>query len=88
MINKTIKGINNYSFEGTETGEGWTIEVIDKENLLNDAITDELKQFSETIYFNDTNGRYWIFDFSINNVWFESREIDCNNMHIILNAYN
>jgi hypothetical protein len=83
-----IKGNNNYSFEGTDTGKFWEFEIIDKDNLLTNKITEQLKNFSESIYFNDLTAKHWIFDFKIENVWFEATSVNCNNMRMILNAYN
>lgn len=80
-------GVNNYTLEGSEAGI-WTFKVIDNHNLLNDNIINQLEQFKEHIYFNDISGKYWIFDFKIENVWFEALNIDCNNMTMTLNAYN
>lgn len=79
---------NPYSFEGTETSKSWKLKIIDDNNLLTNEITEQLKNFSEPIYFNDLTGKYWIFDFKINNVWFESKRINCNKMTMVLNAYN
>ena len=83
----TVKGTNNYQLEGTAAGT-WTFKVIDNHNLLNDNIINKLKQFKEPIYFNDISGKHWIFDFKIENVWFEALNIDCNNITMTLNAYN
>jgi hypothetical protein len=79
---------NNYSFEGLETGRAWELEIIDNNNLLTDSITEQLKDFNKTIYFNNNTGKHWIFDFPLDGVCFESVKIDCNNMKIVLNAYN
>lgn len=86
-MNKVIEGNNNYSLEGSETGN-WKFEIRDKNNLLTEEITEQLKDFSEPIYFNDLSAKHWIFDFNINNVWFEATHIDCCKMYMILNAYN
>lgn len=86
--NIIIKGNNNYSFEGSETGKSWDIEIKDKDNLLTNNIIEQLKQFDKPIYFNNTNSKYWIFDFKIEDVYFESVNIDCCNMKMILNAYH
>ena len=83
----TVQGINNYTIDGTEAGT-WTFKVIDNHNLLNDNIINKLEQFKEPIYFNDISAKHWIFDFKIENVWFEALNIDCCNMTMTLNAYN
>ncbi|MDD2627798.1 MAG: hypothetical protein PHD20_02810 [Clostridia bacterium] len=82
-----IKGNNNYSLEGSDTGKPWEFEIIDKDNLLTNEITEQLKDFSEPIYFNDLSGKHWIFDFKIENVWFEATSVNCCNMYMVLNAY-
>jgi hypothetical protein len=56
--------------------------------LVTESIIEQLKGFKDSIYFNDLSGKHWIFDFKIDNVWFEAREIDCCNMEMVLNAYN
>jgi len=87
ITNAIIKDNNNYSLKGSEAGV-WAIEIIDNNDFLTNEIIKQLKQFRKPIYFNETNGKHWIFDFKIDNVWFESVQIDCNNMKILLNAYN
>lgn len=67
---------------------GWTLEIKDKENLINEDITQELKKIDMVIYFNDTSGEHWIFDFKIKNIWLESLKIDRIEKHIILKAWN
>jgi len=83
----TVKGTNNYQLEGTTAGT-WMFKVIDNNNLLNDAIINQLKQFNKPIYFSDITTKHWIFDFQIEGVWFEALNIDCCKMEIVLNAYN
>lgn len=70
------------------TKNGWTLEVIDNDNLLNHNITEQLKKINEPIYFSEITFKYWMFDFKINDVWFEALNIDCCNMTMTLNAYN
>ena len=40
---------------------------IDNNNLLNDAIINQLKQFNKPIYFSDITTKHWIFDFQSEN---------------------
>lgn len=70
------------------TKNGWTLEVIDNNNLLNHNIIEQLKKINEAIYFSEITFKYWMFDFKINDVWFEALKIDVNNRKIVLNAYN
>lgn len=82
-----INCINLYALEGSEAQYPWVLEVIDNNHLMTEEIAQQLKQFDQTIYFNDLTCKHWIFDFKVGNVWFESMWIDCNNMRMVLNAY-
>lgn len=85
-----ITARNTYEFEGTLTNKAWTLEIIDKQNLMTDSIVENLKNFSKPIFWNDGDFKhhiFYIFDFKIDNVWFESLEVDCCNMKIVLNAF-
>lgn len=70
------------------TENGWTIEVIDNNNLLNDNIIEQLKYLNKPVYFSEITYKYWMFNFNIGSVWFEALEIDIDNKKIVLNAYN
>ena len=88
MSNNTlIKGINQYSLEGTPSNKTWTFEVQDSENLLNSSIIEKIKEFNNPVYFNDISCNYWIFDFFVDDVWFEALEVNPVKMYILLNAY-
>lgn len=85
-VRKIITGKNQYILEHSPAGT-WIFEIRDNKNLVDDNIADQLSNFGESIYFNDLSGKHWIFDFKINNVWFEALEVDCVNMKMLLNAY-
>lgn len=65
----------------------YTFIVEDKENLLNDEIIEKLKAKDFTIYHNDLDCYYWIFDFKVNGVWFEATSINLVEHKIHLNAF-
>jgi len=52
--------------------------------IFNKKIINELKNYNFTIYWNDLECYYWIFDFKINNIWFSSYKIDMDNKIIYL----
>lgn len=52
--------------------------------IFNKKIINELKNYNFTIYWNDLQCYYWIFDFKINNIWFSSYKIDMDNKIIYL----
>jgi len=52
--------------------------------IFNRKIINELKNYQFTIYWNDLESNYWIFDFKINNIWFSSYKIDMDNKIIYL----
>ena len=55
--------------------------------ILNRKIIKELKNYNFTIYWNDLQCNYWIFDFKINNIWFSSYKIDMDNKIISLKMW-
>ena len=55
--------------------------------ILNRKIIKALNNYKFTIYWNDLECRYWIYDFKINNIWFTSEKIDMNNRIIYLIKY-
>jgi hypothetical protein len=65
----------------------WIINIIDNDNLVTSEISEELKKLNSTIYFNNQSSKYWIFDFKINDVWFEAIDIDMCSQDMTLNAY-
>lgn len=67
---------------------GWEIKLTDKNNLLTGDTIEELKQMNHVIYWNDIDCKHWIFDFKINNVWFEAINIDMNNNKMTLNVFS
>lgn len=71
-----------------KTVGGWSLEVVDSQNFLNAGIIEELKGLNASIYHNDLNGEYWIYDFKHSGVWFEALKIDMVKNYIKLNAYN
>ena len=89
MTNKTniIKGKNNYSFEGSPTGKSWTFEIIQGIEFLTDELKEKIADFKESIFFNDSNSKYYFFDYNIDDVWIEGLEIDCNNMIMKLSLF-
>lgn len=52
--------------------------------IFNKKIIKELENYNFTIYWNDLECYYWIFDFKINNIWFSSYKIDMDNKIIYL----
>jgi len=55
--------------------------------IFNKKIINELKNYNFTIYWNDLECYYWIFDFKINNIWFSSYKIDMDNKIIYLQKW-
>lgn len=43
---------------------------------------EKLKARNETIYWSDDRSCHWIFDFKINDTWFENAEVDMVKTHI------
>lgn len=52
--------------------------------ILNKKTINELKSYNFTIYWDNLECYYWVFDFKINNIWFSSYKIDMNNKIIYL----
>lgn len=81
-IKETGKRItNNY---------GLTLIINDPENLLTKEIIKELKDYDDTVFFNDLTSKHWIFDFKLKDVWFQALEIDfCEKfmLLIVLHAF-
>ena len=75
----TFKGKNDYNLEGSEAGK-WKFKIIEGIEYITENIIEEIENFKDNIYFNDTNSRHWIFDFKIDDVWIEAKEVDCNSM--------
>lgn len=67
---------------------GWNLIIQDQENLLYSDTIEGLKNYKDTIFFNDLNGSYWMTDFSINGTWFEVKKIDTVEKNIELIAFN
>lgn len=58
-------------------------------DLLNEDIIEKLKKEKISIFFNDITADHWIFDFCIDDVWFEGIKVLPDNEHkIILNVFN
>lgn len=55
--------------------------------ILNRKIVKALKKYQFTIYWNDVDCYYWIYDFKINNIWFATYKIDMNNKIIYLKRF-
>lgn len=69
------------------TNYGYNFIIQDDNNLLTEEIVEMLKKYNATIYHNDLESYYWIFDFQLNNVWFESLNINLCTNTIILKAF-
>ncbi|WP_033056160.1 hypothetical protein, partial [Clostridium botulinum] len=56
----------------------WLFKITDNKNLLscNSDTIEKLKAYNDSIFFNDLSGKYWIFDFEINDIWFEEKDMD------------
>ncbi|MDU3410056.1 hypothetical protein [Clostridium sp.] len=74
-----MKVKNNYGYELNLVG---AVEKIDN------GIIEKLKQYDDTIYFNDLDSNYWMFDFKINDLWFSSKNIDLVKNKITLEVFN
>lgn len=74
-----FKGNNDYNLENSKAGK-WKFKIIKGMEHITEEIIEQIENFKDGIYFNDSNGKHWIFDFKINNVWIEVKEVDCNNM--------
>lgn len=55
--------------------------------ILNRKIIKALNNYKFTIYWNDLESIYWIYDFKISNIWFSSYKIDMNNKIIYLKKF-
>lgn len=75
---------NNYRLK---TNYEYIFIIEDREELLTDEIVLKLKEYKDTIYHNDLESYYWIFDFTINDIWFESLKVDPCQHTIILKAF-
>lgn len=74
-----FKGNNDYSLENSQAGK-WKFKIIEGMDLITESIIEQIQDFKDNIYFNDLSSRHWIFDFKINNVWIEAKEVNCNTM--------
>lgn len=74
-----MKVKNNYGYELNLVG---AVEKIDN------GIIEKLKQYDDTIYFNDLDSNYWMFDFKINDLWFSGKNIDLVKNKITLEVFN
>ena len=79
----TITGKNNYQLEGSEAGK-WNFNIVKGEELLNEEVIEDIKNFEDDIYFNDLTGNHWVFDFKVGNKWAEAVDINCNSMEMDL----
>ena len=70
-----------------ENDYGYIIKIKDNNKLLSEDILKKLQNYEFEIYFNNCDCYYWIFDFKIDLVWFESTNIDMNKNIIELNAF-
>ena len=55
--------------------------------IFNRKIIRVLKYYKFTVYWNDLDCNYWIYDFRISNIWFSSYKIDMNNKIIYLKKF-
>lgn len=55
--------------------------------IFNRKIIRALKHYKFTVYWNDLECNYWIYDFKIRNIWFSSYKIDMNNKIIYLKKF-
>jgi len=55
--------------------------------IFNRKIIRVLKLYKFTVYWNDLDCNYWIYDFKISNIWFSSYKIDMNNKIIYLKKF-
>lgn len=54
---------------------GYLLTIFDPDNLLTESIIERLKRYNAVFYFKDIIAEYWIFDFKIEDVWFEAKKI-------------
>lgn len=54
----------------------WILTISDPEQLITEDILGKLKKYDSVIYHNDLSSKLWIFDFKLENVWFESTKIN------------
>lgn len=71
--------VNNY---------GWKLTLTGNTELLTEETIEKLKTYSDTIYFNDTSARYWMFDFKIDGLWFETVHIDMCTEEMEINVFH
>ena len=70
-----------------ENINGFTIKLKGQKELITDSIVEELKKINPTFYFQDNECYYWIFDFKINDVWFEMPHCTEIPKELILNVF-
>ena len=75
----TFKGNNTYDLEGSIAGK-WTFNIVKGGEFLTYEMIENIKNFKDEIYFNDTIGKYWIFDFKVNDTWVEAAKVNCDTM--------
>lgn len=66
---------------------GFTLHLSGDTQLLTDDTIEKLKDYDDTIFWNDSKCEHWMFDFKINDVWFEVREIDMSKQVMKINAF-
>lgn len=78
-----LKGKNDYNLEKSLAGR-WGFKIIKGMELLTNEIAEEIEDFKDNIFFNDTTNEHYIFDFKVDDVWVECVKIDCDNMQMDL----
>lgn len=58
-----------------------------KDITLDKETIKKLEEYQFTVYWNDVDCDYWIFDFKVNNIWFTSYKIDMNKKIIYLKKF-
>lgn len=74
-----FKGNNDYNLENSDAGK-WKFKIVEGIELITESIIEQIENFKDGIYFNDSISKHWIFDFKISDVWVEAKEVNCNNM--------
>lgn len=66
---------------------GYKLELIGEVEKLNNEVIEMLKEYDDTIYFNNSNCKYWMFDFKLKDIWFSSENIDLVNKEITFKVF-
>lgn len=70
-----------------KNNSGWTFYIKGAIDKVTDKAIEGLKEYTINIYWNDLECYHWIFNFKLDNIWFENAEINCDDLEMTLYVY-